>query len=405
MHVEAEPEFDDVGHCVGYTGIVQDVTDRRAAEDRIRHLANFDALTGLPNRRQLMWRAERALDAARRSGHQVALLMIDIDRFKVINDTLGHAAGDDLLVEVARRLRACVRHSDQVMEGTLESQGARSHRSLEAVGRLGGDEFVALLPEVGAEIDAERVAQRMLDATREPIFVGGQECFVTASVGIALFPRDGASVADLMRNSDVAMYSVKSAGRNAQALYTPHLSGRGREKLELESALHKAIERDELVLHYQPKIDVRAARMVGVEALMRWNRNGTLVPPGDFIPLAEETGLIVPLSEWAVREAARQAKAWLVSFGFVGLGGGQPAQPLVRAVGPGRAHPPGGVDVRRAASRDPARDHRDRADARPAERDPVAASAQRDRRRDLDRRLRHRLFVAGLPDARCRSPK
>jgi predicted signal transduction protein with EAL and GGDEF domain/DNA-binding NarL/FixJ family response regulator len=316
VHVEAEPEFDEHGHCVGYTGIVQDVTDRRIAEDRIRHLANFDALSGLPNRRQLMWRAERALDAARRGGHQVALLMIDIDRFKVINDTLGHAAGDDLLVEVARRLRACVRHSDQVMEGALESQGARSHRSLEAVGRLGGDEFVALLPEVSGEVDAERVAQRMLDATREPIFVGGQECFVTASVGIALFPRDGASVTDLMRNSDVAMYSVKSAGRNAQALYTPHLSGRGREKLELESALHKAIERDELVMHYQPKIDVRAARMVGVEALMRWNRGGTLVAPGDFIPLAEETGLIVPLSEWAVREAARQAKAWLVSFGF-----------------------------------------------------------------------------------------
>src|SRR5262245_10962127 len=317
VHVEAEPEFDETGHCFGYTGIVQDVTDRRAAEDRIRHLANFDALTGLPNRRQLMWRAERSLDAARRSGHQVALLMIDIDRFKVINDTLGHAAGDDLLVEVARRLRACVRHSDQVMEGTLESQGSRSHRTLEAVGRLGGDEFVALLPEVGGEGDAERVAQRVLDATREPIFVGGQECFVTASVGIALYPRDGATVADLMRNSDVAMYSVKSGGRNAQALYTPHLAGRGREKLELESALHKAIERDELVLHYQPKIDVRAARMVGVEALMRWNRGGTLVPPGDFIPLAEETGLIVPLSEWAVREAARQAKGWLVSFGFV----------------------------------------------------------------------------------------
>jgi len=316
VHVEAEPEFDEAGHCVGYTGIVQDVTDRRAAEDRIRHLANFDALSGLPNRRQLMWRAERALEAARRGSHQVALLMIDIDRFKVINDTLGHTAGDDLLVEVARRLRACVRHSDQVMEGTLESQGSRSHRTLEAVGRLGGDEFVALLPEVAAEVDAERVAQRMLDATREPIFVGGQECFVTASVGIALYPRDGASVADLMRNSDVAMYSVKSAGRNAQALYTPHLSGRGREKLELESALHKAIERDELVLHYQPKIDVRAARMVGVEALMRWNRSGTLVAPGDFIPLAEETGLIVPLSEWAVREAARQAKSWLVSFGF-----------------------------------------------------------------------------------------
>jgi len=316
VHVEAEPEFNDSGYCVGYTGIVQDVTDRRAAEDRIRHLANFDALTGLPNRRQLMWRAERSLDAARRSGHQVALLMIDIDRFKVINDTLGHVAGDDLLIEVARRLRACVRHSDQVIEGTVESQGSRSHRTLEAVGRLGGDEFVALLPEVAGDADAERVAQRMLDAMRDPIFVGGQECFVTASVGIALYPRDGATVADLMRNSDVAMYSVKSGGRNARALYTPHLAGRGREKLELESALHKAIERDELVLHYQPMIDVRAARMVGVEALMRWNRGGALVAPVDFIPLAEETGLIVPLSEWALREAARQAKAWLASFGF-----------------------------------------------------------------------------------------
>ena len=188
VHVEAEPEFNEHGHCIGYTGIVQDVTDRRVAEDRIRHLANFDALTGLPNRRQLIWRAERALEHARRLGHQVALLLIDLDRFKVINDTLGHAAGDELLMEVARRLRGCVRHSDQVMEGALEAVGSRSHRSLEAVGRLGGDEFVALLPEVGDERDAERVADRILDAMREPIFVGGQECFVTASVGIAHVP-------------------------------------------------------------------------------------------------------------------------------------------------------------------------------------------------------------------------
>jgi predicted signal transduction protein with EAL and GGDEF domain/DNA-binding response OmpR family regulator len=316
VHVEAEPEFNEHGQAVGYTGIVQDVTDRRVAEDRIRHLANFDALTGLPNRRQLIWRTERALDHARRLGHQAALLLIDLDRFKVINDTLGHAAGDELLVEVARRLRGCVRHSDQVMDGALESAGVRSHRTLEAVGRLGGDEFIALLPEVMDEEDAERVSRRILDTMREPIFVGGQECFVTASVGIAMYPRDGLSVADLMRNSDVAMYSVKSAGRNASAIYSPMLAGRGREKLELESALHKAIERNELVLHYQPKVDVRSARMVGAEALMRWQRGNTLVPPGDFIPLAEETGLIVPLSEWALREAARQAKVWAVNFGF-----------------------------------------------------------------------------------------
>jgi diguanylate cyclase (GGDEF)-like protein len=310
LHVEAEPEFDELGRGVGYTGVVQDVTDRRVAEDRIRHLANFDALTGLPNRRQLIWRAERALEHARRLDHSFALLLIDLDRFKLINDTLGHLAGDELLVEVARRLRGCVRHSEQVMESVIEATGSRAHRTLEAVGRLGGDEFVALLPEVAGDRDAERVAQRILEVMREPIFVGGQEVFVTASVGVAVWPRDGASVADLIRNADTAMFSVKAQGKNASAVYGPQLARQGREKLELETALHKALERGELVLHYQPKIDVRGARLVGTEALMRWNRGGRLVPPGDFIPLAEESGLIVPLSEWALKEAARQARAW-----------------------------------------------------------------------------------------------
>ena len=315
IHVEAEAEFDH-GQGSGYTGVFQDVTDRRVAEDRIRHLANFDALTGLPNRRQLIWRTERALEQARRLNHNAALLLIDLDRFKNVNDTLGHAAGDELLMEVSRRLRACVRHSEQVMEGALEAAGARSHRTLEAVGRLGGDEFVALLPEVTDDADAQRVANRILDSLRDPVLVAGQECFVTASVGIAMFPRDGLTLVDLMRNSDVAMYAAKSAGRNSAQAYSPHLGGRGRDKIELETHLHKAIERNELVLYYQPKIDVRAAKMVGAEALMRWQRGNQLVPPGDFIPLAEETGLIVPLSEWAVREAARQARIWQQSFGF-----------------------------------------------------------------------------------------
>ena len=316
VHVEAEPERLGASGVVGYTGVVQDVTDRRTAEDKIRHLANFDALTGLPNRRQLLWRTERALEHARRHGHLCALLLIDLDRFKVINDTLGHAAGDELLTEVARRLRSCVRHSDQVMESSVEAGSSRAYRTLEAVGRLGGDEFVALLPEVATEQDAERVANRILEAMRMPIHVAGQECFVTASVGVALFPRDGQTVLDLMRNSDMAMYSAKAGGRNSTAIYVPSLSRSGRERLELETALHKALERQELVLHYQPKVDVRSVRMVGAEALMRWQRGSRLVPPGEFIPLAEESGLIVPMSQWALSEAARQVKEWHDRFGF-----------------------------------------------------------------------------------------
>ena len=316
IHTEASPELNEHGQLVGYTGIVQDVTDRWNAEHKIRQLANFDSLTGLPNRNQLIERTERALDAARRMGHQVGLLVIDLDRFKVINDTLGHGAGDELLIEVARRLRSCVRHSDQVTDNLLDSMGTRAFRTLEAMCRLGGDEFVALLPEVIDEHDAEIVAARVLEQMRAPIHVAGQECFVTASVGIALFPRDGNDVAELIRNSDVAMFAVKAQGRNAATVYRPQLAGKGREKLELESALHKAIERNELVLYYQPKIDVRGARMVGVEALMRWQRGNVLVPPGEFIPLAEESGLIRPLSEWAIREAARQARVWLDAFGF-----------------------------------------------------------------------------------------
>lgn len=314
IHLEAEP--DSTGASGSYTGVVQDVTDRRTAEDKIRHLANFDSLTGLPNRRQLLWRTERALEHARRQGHLCGLLLIDLDRFKVINDTLGHAAGDELLAEVAKRLRSCVRHSDQVTEAATDAGSTRAHRTLEAVGRLGGDEFVALLPEVATEQDAERVASRVLESMKAPIYVAGQECIVTASVGVALYPRDGLNMLDLMRNADVAMYSAKASGRNATAVYAPSLATSGRERLELETSLYKAVERQELVLHYQPKVDVREARVVGAEALMRWKRGGKLVPPGDFIPLAEEIGLILPMSQWALGEATRQVRAWQDRFGF-----------------------------------------------------------------------------------------
>ena len=310
VHVEAEPEFDDQGGMCGYTGILQDVTERRLIEDKIRHLANFDALTGLPNRRQFIWRAERALEHAQRLGHRCALLLIDLDRFKNINDTLGHGQGDELLCEISRRLRTCVHHCDQIADPGLDTVMLRSHRALEAVGRLGGDEFVALLPEVDSEFGAVLVGERILAAMREPVLLAGREYFVTASVGVGVFPRDGLSVVDLLRNADVAMYAAKAAGRNALQVYRPHLAGRGRERLELESALHKAVERNELVLHYQPKVHVGTSTVVAVEALMRWRREGVLVQPSEFIPLAEETGLIVPMSEWAIAEVARQIGLW-----------------------------------------------------------------------------------------------
>jgi predicted signal transduction protein with EAL and GGDEF domain/DNA-binding response OmpR family regulator len=315
LHLEAEPEFNEVAQILGYTGIVQDVTDRRMAEDQIKHLANFDTLTGLPNRRQIFWRTERAIEHARRLSHGLAVLQIGLDRFKIINENLGHHAGDELLIEVARRLRNCVRHTEQVVEGGYELHGQRSHRTLEAVGRLGADEFVVLLPEISDPGEAMATAHRILSSLREPMMAAGQECFITASVGVSVFPDHSATVADLLRHADVAMDMAKGQGRNSSMLYDPQLAS-SRVRLDLDTALHKALERQELVLYYQPKIDVRTNQMIGVEALMRWRRDDKLVPPSDFIPLAEATGLINDMSIWAITEAARQAKAWQVEFGF-----------------------------------------------------------------------------------------
>jgi predicted signal transduction protein with EAL and GGDEF domain/DNA-binding response OmpR family regulator len=316
IHLEAEPEFDEQGRLCAYTGILQDVTDRRLIEDRIKHLANFDSLTGLPNRRQLLWRAERALEHARRMGHAFALLLIDLDRFKIINDTLGHVAGDELLVEVGRRLRQSLRHGDLLADASLDALLLRSHRALETIGRLGGDEFIALLPEITGSSQAEQVAQRMLQVLRQPFFIDGAECVVTASIGVAIFPDHGKEVVDLLRSADVAMYAAKGCGRNHTRTYQPQMSSQGRQRLALETALHRAVERHELVLHYQPKVDVRTREVVGVEALMRWRHNGHLKQPAEFIPLAEETGLILPLSAWALDEAARQIRQWRDSTGL-----------------------------------------------------------------------------------------
>jgi predicted signal transduction protein with EAL and GGDEF domain len=316
IHLEADRALDAVGKTSGYSGIVQDVTERLMAHQKISQLANFDALTDLPNRAQILQRAERAIEHARHAQHGVALLQINLDRFRGVNDTLGHAAGDELLREVARRLRTCVRHYDAPPSGEGTPTTTQAAHRLECAGRLGGDEFAALLPEAEDAQQAQAIAQRIVEALRAPIVVGGQECFITASVGLALFPRDALNAADLLRNAAVAVSAVKAQGSNAVLHFTPKLAGKGRERLELESALHKAIERNELVLHYQPKIDVGSASMVGVEALMRWQRGKVLMPPGDFIAVAEESGLIVEMSEWALGAAARQARKWKERFDF-----------------------------------------------------------------------------------------
>ena len=314
VHVAGQPDYEEHHRFVGYSGFVQDITDRHRAERESRFHAAFDALTGLPNRREFIRRANLALDAGRRYRHQVALLQVDLDRFKQINDTMGHQVGDVVLQEVARRLRGCIRFHADIDDSAVEAAGPRAHRALETVGRVGGDEFVVLLPEVAEVGDAERVAQRIVAALREPLrLAGGQERFVTASVGVALSPGDGDTVQDLHRNADLAMYEAKKE-RDSSMVFGPGLA----QRPLLEAALQGAVERGEFELHYQPQVDVATGRLVGVEALMRWRHDGRYVMPDDFIPLAEESGDIVPMSEWALREAARQARRWQRAHGFAG---------------------------------------------------------------------------------------
>jgi diguanylate cyclase (GGDEF)-like protein len=304
------------------------VTDRRLAEDKIKHLANFDTLTGLPNRRQLFWRSERAIEHARRLHHGVALLQIGLDRFKIINENLGHHAGDELLIEVAHRLRNCVRHFDECWKVTSTCNRTRSHRNLEAVGRLGADEFVVLLPEVHPD-EAMEVAHRILDALRAPMTVGGQECFVTASIGVAVFPAHGVNGGRPAAPRRCGHGPGQEPGpqhgadvRSATGQQGPRAPGSGHGAAQGAGA-------QELVLYYQPKVDVRTHRMVGVEALMRWQRDDQLVSPADFIPLAEATGLINEMSLWAI--AKRRARPSLADQFGLDHRGRQPAQPPVRA--------------------------------------------------------------------------
>ncbi len=264
----------------------------RAQERRIEHLAFFDSMTEIPNRALLLDRLGQALAQSERDGTQVAVLFTDLDRFKTINDTLGHPAGDELLRQAASRLRTVLREGD-------------------TVARLGGDEFVILLPRCSTARDATQVAAKALGALSAPYTVSGDELHVTTSLGVSLFPRDGADAETLLKHADIALYQAKDRGRNQYQFFDAGMNAQAHERLLLENSLRRAVERGEMVLHYQPQIDLRTHTVAGVEALLRWRHpeRGILLP-AEFIAIAEETGLIVEIGAWVLRESCRQAVAW-----------------------------------------------------------------------------------------------
>jgi diguanylate cyclase (GGDEF)-like protein/PAS domain S-box-containing protein len=287
-HAFTEAEKDFLRLMAQWVGLA---IERIQVEEELRHRALHDALTGLPNQRLLADRLQVSLAQAKRSGNPVAVCFIDLDRFKVVNDTLGHRIGDGLLKEVTARFAGCLREVD-------------------TLARLGGDEFVVILQDVKDAAAACDVAQRLLDSLSQPVFVERQEMFVTASIGVTMYPLDGTDVDTLIKNADRAMYRAKELGRDAYQLFSA-TDGFTGERFTLETALRHAIKNDELVLHYQPQIDIASGRIIAVEALVRWNHpERGLVSPVDFISLAEETGLIVPIGAWVIEEACRQSAKW-----------------------------------------------------------------------------------------------
>ena len=296
--------MDEFGRPTQITGVIQDITDRKFKENQIHTLSHYDSLTSLPNRVMFQNLLEQALASSHRQEDSVALLLLNIDRFTRINETLGHKTGDHLLQEVGKRLLRSIRRSDTLARQT-------DMGSATSISRFGGDEFMILLTNFKSLDNPAKVARRILSRLGQSFVLGTQEIFLTASIGISIFPNDGETEEILLRNAQISMQHAKDNGRNTYHYFSPSMNVSSFAKLTMENSLYKALERNELVLYYQPQIDILRREIIGVEALMRWNHpERGIVSPSEFIPLAEESGLIKSIGEWALRTASRQHQTW-----------------------------------------------------------------------------------------------